>query len=82
MNHQGIGLTPTQALDKLNAMYEQSVNALRSAISKYIESGELPDVNARQHGLLFIHRLRLNGMETPRIHLKRALLDVLLIQEL
>lgn len=51
MNHQGIGLTPTQALDKLNAMYEQSVNALRSAISKYIESGELPDVNARQHGL-------------------------------
>ncbi|STI75292.1 AMP nucleosidase [Escherichia coli] len=29
MNNKGSGLTPAQALDKLDALYEQSVVALR-----------------------------------------------------
>ncbi len=51
MNNKGSGLTPAQALDKLDALYEQSVVALRNAIGKYIKSGELPDENARKQGL-------------------------------
>ena len=51
MNNKGSSLTPTQALDKLDALYEQSVKALRSAIGKYIETGTLPDVIARHNGL-------------------------------
>ncbi|SUX74326.1 AMP nucleosidase [Citrobacter freundii] len=46
MNNKGSSLTPVQALDKLDALYEQSVKALRSAIGKYIETGTLPDVIA------------------------------------
>ncbi len=42
MNNKGSGLTPAQALDKLDALYEQSVVALRNAIGNYITSGELP----------------------------------------
>ncbi|EHK3301376.1 hypothetical protein J0X55_004493 [Shigella flexneri] len=30
MNNKGSGLTPAQALDKLDALYEQSVVALRN----------------------------------------------------
>ena len=51
MNNKGSSLTPTQALDKLDALYEQSVKALRSAIGKYIETGTLPDIIARHNGL-------------------------------
>ena len=32
MNNKGSGLTPAQALDKLDALYEQSVVALRNAM--------------------------------------------------
>ena len=39
MNNKGSSLTPAQALEKLDALYEQSVNALRGAISEYIETG-------------------------------------------
>lgn len=56
MNNKGSSLTPAQALEKLDALYEQSVNALRGAISEYIETGKLPDQKARTEGLLFIHR--------------------------
>ncbi|MCW0135821.1 hypothetical protein OIU92_01405 [Escherichia coli] len=48
MNNKGSGLTPAQALDKLDALYEQSVVALRNAIGNYITSGELPGENATQ----------------------------------
>jgi AMP nucleosidase len=51
MNNKGSSLTPAQALEKLDALYEQSVNALRSAISEYIETGKLPDQKARTEGL-------------------------------
>lgn len=56
MINKGSSLTPAQALDKLDALYEQSVKALRSAIGKYIETGILPDVTARHNGLLFTRR--------------------------
>ena len=46
MNNKGSSLTPAQALEKLDALYEQSVNALRSAISEYIDTGKLPDQKA------------------------------------
>lgn len=36
MNNKGSGLTPAQALDKLDALYEQSVVALRNWICPYI----------------------------------------------
>ena len=38
MNNKGSSLTPAQALEKLEALYEQSVSALRSAISEYLEN--------------------------------------------
>lgn len=50
MNNKGSSLTPAQALEKLDALYEQSVNALRSAISEYIETGKLPDEKAGSPG--------------------------------
>ena len=41
MNNKGASLTPEQALDKLEALYEQSVTALREAIGQYIDQGTL-----------------------------------------
>lgn len=67
MNNKGSSLTPAQALDKLDALYEQSVKALRSAIGKYIETGTLPDVIARHNGLLFTHHCVSHGMASPPI---------------
>lgn len=61
MNNKGSGLTPAQALDKLDALYEQSVVALRNAIGKYIKSGELPDENARKQGLFVYPSLTVTG---------------------
>lgn len=37
MNNKGSGLTPAQALDKLDALYEQSVVALRNAIGNLLQ---------------------------------------------
>lgn len=35
MENKGTNLTPEQALDRLEELYEQSVNALREAIADY-----------------------------------------------
>jgi AMP nucleosidase len=51
MNKKGAHLTPEQALDQLEALYEQSVSNLRAAISRYIEDGTLPTNEARANGL-------------------------------
>jgi AMP nucleosidase len=51
MNKKGAHLTPEQALDQLEALYEQSVSNLRAAISRYIEDGTLPTHEARANGL-------------------------------
>lgn len=45
------GLTPEQALEQLETLYNQSVAALREAIDRYIENGTLPSVQARAEGL-------------------------------
>lgn len=45
------GLTPEQALEQLETLYNESVSALREAIGRYIEAGELPDAQARANGL-------------------------------
>jgi len=50
MNNKGASLTPEQALDKLEALYEQSVTALREAIGQYIDQGTLPDTLTRAQG--------------------------------
>ena len=76
MNNKGSSLTPTQALDKLDALYEQSVKALRSAIGKYIETGTLPDIIARHNGL-FTHRFVSPGMAAPPIPRKPVPMAVL-----
>ncbi len=72
MNNKGSSLTPAQALEKLDALYEQSVNALRSAISDYIETGKLPDEKARTQGLFVIHRSLSPGTAAPAVIRKPA----------
>lgn len=42
MENKGTNLTPEQALDRLEELYEQSVNALREAIADYVDNGTLP----------------------------------------
>lgn len=79
MNNKGSGLTPAQALDKLDALYEQSVVALRNAIGNYITSGELPDENARKQGL-FVYPSLTVTWDGSTIIPKRAHLVVLLTQ--
>lgn len=61
-----VGLTPTQALDKLEALYNNSVRALRSAIADYTQNGTLPDVDARIEGLFVYPQLRVSWDGVPR----------------
>lgn len=51
MENKGTNLTPEQALERLEELYEQSVNALREAIADYVDNGTLPDPHARLNGL-------------------------------
>lgn len=60
MNNKGSSLTPAQALEKLDALYEQSVNALRSAISDYIETGNFP-MKGQNRGLFVYPSLSVTG---------------------
>ncbi|GKX57992.1 AMP nucleosidase [Leminorella grimontii] len=62
-------LSPTQALDRLEAMYNESVEALRSAIAAFIETGALPDDSARKAGLFVYPELKVswNGVsQSPK----------------
>jgi AMP nucleosidase len=62
MNNNAVcqGLTPAEALDKLEALYETSVTALRDAIALYTQQGTLPDVDARSDGLFVYPELRVS----------------------
>lgn len=80
MNNKGSGLTPAQALDKLDELYEQSVVALRNAIGNYIKNGELPDENARKQGLFVYPSLTVTWDGSTTNPPKHARLDVLLTQ--
>ena len=65
-NTTSAGLTPTQALDKLEVLYNNSVHALRSAIADYTQNGTLPDVDARLDGLFVYPQLRVSWDGIPR----------------
>ncbi|MBS0847056.1 AMP nucleosidase [Citrobacter sp. JGM124] len=54
------GLTPTQALDKLETLYNNAVDALRKAIGDYTQQGILPDTAARDKGLFVYPQLRVS----------------------
>ncbi|WP_110791795.1 AMP nucleosidase [Cronobacter sakazakii] len=58
MNTTATPLTPDEALDKLEALYDDAVNALREAIAAYINEGHLPDETARAQGLFVYPQLR------------------------
>ena len=47
MSNTGVSLTPEQALDQLQALYDQSVKALRDAIRLFIDDRSLPSAEAR-----------------------------------
>ncbi|BDH45276.1 AMP nucleosidase [Salmonella enterica subsp. enterica serovar Choleraesuis] len=51
-------LTPDEAITQLEALYQQSVAALRDSISEFIASGTLPEQAARQQGLFVYPELR------------------------
>ncbi|AHG18592.1 AMP nucleosidase [Chania multitudinisentens RB-25] len=70
-NHPTTALTASQALDKLEAMYDASVCALRGAIKDFITHGTLPDEQARARGLFSYPELRVRWSgdhpDSPRI---------------
>ncbi|XPE36301.1 hypothetical protein ACNKHN_11695 [Shigella flexneri] len=63
-------------MDELDALYEQSVVALRNAIGKYFTSGELPDENAREQGSFVYPSLTVTWDSSTRLIPKRAHLVV------
>ncbi|OSN10304.1 AMP nucleosidase [Lonsdalea iberica] len=54
------GLTATEALDKLETLYNEAVASLRAAISAFIDEGTLPDASARAKGLFVYPELRVS----------------------
>lgn len=60
-SHQsGTGLTPAQAIDQLEALYDASVTALRQAVGDFISHGSVPDIQARAAGLFVYPELRVS----------------------
>ena len=57
MSNTGVSLTPEQALDQLQALYDQSVKALRDAIRLFIDDRSLPSAEARAGGLFVYPQL-------------------------
>ena len=53
-------LTPKDALDRITALYEGSVESLRAAVKRFIETGERPDPIDRTRGLFCYPELRLS----------------------
>ncbi len=51
-------LTVAEALDKLDSLYEKAIDALRQAITAYIDNGTLPDDTQRAAGLFVYPELR------------------------
>ncbi|QKJ87646.1 AMP nucleosidase [Paramixta manurensis] len=60
MGMQSTHLTAAQALDKLDALYYQAVNALRDAIKRFVDDGTLPDPAEREAGLFVYPELRIS----------------------
>ena len=59
-NVSGTHLTAVQAIEKLEALYDSSVSALRRAIEEFVHHGHLPDEAARAAGLFVYPELRVN----------------------
>lgn len=76
MNTTATPLTPDEALDKLEALYDDAVNALREAIAAYINEGRLPDETARAQGLFVYRSCGYAGMATAAKRRRRALTGV------
>lgn len=60
-----VSLTPCEALDRLESLYQQSVAALRQAIAEYTRQGTLPDAQARSRGLFVYPQLRVSWDGVP-----------------
>jgi hypothetical protein len=50
-----IYLNASEAIARLESLFEASLSALRAAISQYIDNGTLPDAAARANGLFAYH---------------------------
>jgi len=60
-SHQsGTGLTPAQAIDQLEALYDASVTALSQAVGDFISQGSVPDIQTRAAGLFVYPELRVS----------------------
>ncbi|NDL61769.1 AMP nucleosidase [Acerihabitans arboris] len=57
-NDSGINLTASQAIDKLEELYDGAVAALRESIRAFISHGRLPDEQARAKGAFSYPELR------------------------
>jgi len=67
------GLSIAGVLDKLDALYEEAVNALRQAVAAYISHGALPDETHRAGGLFVYPELRVTWQDNATGHrLSRA----------
>ncbi|HEY0051851.1 MAG TPA: AMP nucleosidase [Caulobacteraceae bacterium] len=53
-------MTPTAAVDRLQALYDQSVSNLQEALRAYLQSGARPDPEARHDGVFAYPELRLS----------------------
>ncbi|WP_280465293.1 hypothetical protein [Nocardia brasiliensis] len=58
--HEGTSLTGAEALDRLDALYQQSVGALRTALRDFVENGTVPDAAARAAGAFADPDMRLS----------------------
>lgn len=63
-------LTASEALDRLELLYESALSALRTAISDYINEGKLPDVGERAKGLFSYPQLSVSWDGKFRDHLR------------
>ncbi|KAA9000493.1 AMP nucleosidase [Affinibrenneria salicis] len=59
-NKQRSRLSAAQALDKLEAFYDDAVTALREAVQDFVSHGRLPDEQARAGGLFVYPELRVS----------------------
>ncbi|MDE1186054.1 MAG: AMP nucleosidase [Pantoea sp.] len=73
MNTQRNGISSQQALDELERLYANAVEALRNAIRDFTKNGRLPDEAARQQGLFVYPELRITWAgEGPQRNRTRA----------
>ncbi len=64
------GLSASEALDRLEALYDGAVRALRTAIGDFINHGTLPDAAARANGLFVYPELRITWDGLSQKHSK------------